>query len=140
MLSKTSIHAIKAMVALAKIPDNSYAGAAKIAEQVNAPKNYLGKLLQTLARERLVFSQKGLGGGFCLARDPDEITLYHVVTPIEQVDRWKECILGQRECNDQCACSLHCKWEAVRNSYLSLLQETTIADLVTQHGSWPMLE
>jgi DNA-binding IscR family transcriptional regulator len=42
----------------------------------------------------LVQSQKGIGGGFRLARDPGAISLLDVVEPIEHVSRWSGCILG----------------------------------------------
>ena len=68
MLSKTGLHAVRAIVALARLPGGAYAGAGRIAQEISAPQNYLGKLLQSLADEGLVESQKGLGGGFRLAR------------------------------------------------------------------------
>src|SRR5262245_28197047 len=97
MITKSGVHAVRAMVALAKLPEDTYAGAARIAKEIGAPQNYLGKLLQALAREGLVESQKGLGGGFRLARTPRRISLLDVVEPIEHVSRWSGCILGRPE-------------------------------------------
>src|SRR5262245_45264992 len=101
MLTKTGMHAIRAMVALAKLPDGAYTGAVRVAKEIDAPQNYLGKLLKLLAREGLVESQKGLGGGFRLARDARAITLLDVVEPIEHLSRWAGCILGRPECSDE---------------------------------------
>jgi Rrf2 family protein len=95
VISRTGLYAVRAIVALAKLPTGRFAGAASIARSVGAPQNYLGKLLKDLAREGLLESQKGLGGGFRLARDPKNITLFDVVEPIEQVSRWSGCILGR---------------------------------------------
>ena len=97
MLSKTGLHAVRAMVALAKLPDGSYGGAARIAQEIGAPQNYLGKLLKALAEEGLVESQKGLGGGFRLARNPQEISLLDVIEPIEPGFGLAHEILGQDE-------------------------------------------
>lgn len=130
MITKTGLHAVRAMVALARLPEGVYGGAAKIAHEIRAPQNYLGKLLQALARAGLVISQKGLGGGFRLARDADEITLYDVVEPLEHLSRWSGCLLGQRECSDEAACGIHEQWKRVRNAYLRLLTRTTISDLL----------
>jgi Rrf2 family transcriptional regulator, iron-sulfur cluster assembly transcription factor len=132
MLSKTGLHAVRAMVALARLPEGAYAGAASIARDTNAPQNYLGKLLKNLAGEGLVESQKGLGGGFRLARDARKITLFDVVEPIEHVSRWSGCILGLAACTDRHPCALHDRWKDVRNAYLHMLQETTLADLVAK--------
>src|SRR5262249_48566567 len=100
MITKTGLHAIRAAVALARLPGGTFAGAAHVAKEIGAPQNYLAKLLQILAREGLLESQKGLHGGFRLARDPRKITLLDVVEPIEQVTRWSGCILGHSECSD----------------------------------------
>ena len=139
MLSKTGLHAVRAMVALAKLPPGSYAGAARIAQEIGAPQNYLGKLLKSLAEEGLVESQKGLGGGFRLLRDPAEISLFDVVEPIEHISRWSGCILGLSACSDSAPCAIHERWKAVRSAYLHMLQRTTLADLVAR-GEPALLE
>ncbi len=132
MLSKTGLHAVRAMVALAKLPDGVYAGAARVAQDIGAPQNYLGKLLKTLAGEGLVESQKGLGGGFRLARDARDICLLDVVEPIEHVSRWSGCILGRSECSEADPCAMHERWKAVRDAYLRMLRRTTLAELVAR--------
>jgi Rrf2 family protein len=126
------MHAVRAMVVLARLPEDSYAGAASIARAIGAPPNYLSKLLQALAREGLLQSQKGLSGGFRLAREPHGISLFDVVEPIEHVSRWSGCILGRPECSDEVPCAIHHRWKKVRGAYLQLLQRTTIADLVAK--------
>lgn len=118
------------MVSLAKMPRDTYVGANRIAQEIGAPQNYLGKLLQTLSREGLVESQKGLGGGFRLARAPKEITLLEVIEPIERISRWSGCILGRPECSEADPCAIHEQWKRVRGSYLQMLAGTTLADLV----------
>jgi Rrf2 family protein len=132
MLSKTGLHAVRAIVALAKLPDGAYGGAARIAQEIGAPQNYLGKLLKALAEEGLVESQKGLGGGFRLARDPQEISLLDVIEPIEHISRWSGCILGRPECSETDPCAIHNRWKAVRDAYLRMLRRTTIAELVAK--------
>ena len=132
MLSKTGLHAVRAMVALARLPEGTYAGAASIARAIGAPQNYLGKLLKSLADEGLVESQKGLGGGFRLTRDPKKISLFDVVEPIEHISRWSGCILGLPACSDTAPCAIHNRWKVVRNAYLNMLQRTTLAELVAK--------
>ncbi|MFB3786071.1 MAG: Rrf2 family transcriptional regulator [bacterium] len=130
MLSKTGIHAVRAMVVLADLPEGAYAGAVSIAEVIKAPRNYLGKLLQLLAREGLVESQKGMGGGFRLARHPREISLLDVVEPIEHISRWSGCIMGREVCSEEAPCAIHHRWKTIREAYLELLRDTRLADLI----------
>ena len=129
MITKTSIHAVTALAALSHLPNGSYAGAGEMADKIGAPRNYLGKLLKTLANSGLVESQKGKGGGFRLARAPQDITLFDVVDLIEHLSRWNGCFLGGPRCSDKTACVIHDRWKAVRGAYLDFLKGTTIADL-----------
>lgn len=135
VLTRTGLHAVRAMVMLARLPEGAIAGSASIARAIGAPQNYLGKLLQLLARAGLVQSQKGLSGGFRLARAARAISLYDVVEPIEKVSRWSGCILGEKECSDNGACAIHHRWKEIRGAYLQLLTGTTIADLAAQEGA-----
>lgn len=130
MLSKTGLHAIKALAILAELPPGEYAGAVSIAKTIGAPQNYLGKLLQQLNREGLVDSQKGIGGGFRLSKPADRISLLDIADPIENVSRWGGCILGNGRCSTTNPCMLHDRWKAVREHYLDFLETTTVADLI----------
>jgi Rrf2 family transcriptional regulator, iron-sulfur cluster assembly transcription factor len=135
MISKTTIHAIKAVAALADLDDGVYGGAADIAAKVGAPRNYLGKLLKTLAAAGLLESQKGKGGGFRLARIAEHLALIDIVEPIERVSRFSGCFLGRERCCDEAPCAVHSRWRDVRDAYFSFLSATTVADLKSQPES-----
>ena len=132
MLSRTARHAAAAVIALAELPPGAYAGAGDIADQIKAPRNYLGKLLKTLADEEVLESQKGKGGGFRLAREAERISLFDVVEPIDHVSRWGGCFLGRRRCSEKSPCAVHDRWGRVRDQYLRFLKETTVADLAAE--------
>ena len=132
MISQTAKHALAALTALAELPEGKYAGAGEIAGDIDAPRNYLGKLLQNLVGEGLVESQKGKGGGFRLARSPASISLIEVVEPIDRVSRWSGCFLARGRCADDSPCAVHDRWEKVRNECLDFVRDTTIADLAAR--------
>jgi Rrf2 family protein len=129
MISKTGIHALRAIVALSELPEGVFAGAADIAGRTGAPPNYLGKLLKNLAGEGLLESQKGKGGGFRLARDPARISIYEVLEPIDKISRWSGCFMGKSRCSEKSPCAVHGKWGGVRDAYLQFLKETKLAEL-----------
>lgn len=130
MISKTAMHTLLAMSHLAALREGECAGAAAIARKINAPANYLGKLLQGLAREDLVISQKGHGGGFRLARRPECISLFDVLEPVEHVSRWHECFMGGGSCDPENPCALHDRWKRIRAAYLDFLCNVTLQDVV----------
>ena len=117
------------MIELAKLKEDEFEGAGSIAKRIEAPRNYLGKILQWLCGEGLVVSQKGFGGGFRLARDAKKITLFDIVEPIEAASRWEGCILGRKQCSKITPCAMHDRWKNVREVYLEFLKNTTIEDL-----------
>jgi Rrf2 family protein len=133
MLSRTGIHALRALAILAGLPEGEFRGAVALAAVAGAPPNYLGKLLQQLARARLLAGRKGFGGGFRLARPAAEISLYDVVAPLEQLERWEGCILGSAACREDAPCALHGQFAAVRDAWIAMLKRTTLADLIA-HG------
>lgn len=67
MISKTALHTLKATVALAE-RSGEFQGAAHIAEQIGAPQNYLGKLLQGLVQTGIVFCRRVWAAGFAWRR------------------------------------------------------------------------
>lgn len=132
MITKTGTYGLRAMLAMAKLPPGESAGAARIAEVVEVPPSYLSKLLQTLVHDGLVSSQRGVGGGFQLARDPKAISLLEIVASLERIERWDGCFLGNAVCSDQTPCALHFRWKAVQQQYLKMLRETSLAELAAR--------
>ena len=137
MLSRTGIHALTALATLASLQRGEYLGASELARRIGAPKNYLGKLLQSLAVQGILQSQKGKRGGFRLARPAEQISLYEVIEPIERVSRWSGCFLGRAQCSAGTACPVHHRWGKVRDAYLEFLNQTTVADLTGQSSTTP---
>jgi len=126
MISKTGIHATLAMALLAQLGPGEYAGASQIADEVGAPRNYLGKLLKDLAARGLLESQKGYGGGFRLALAPDRISLFDIIEPLDKVSKWNGCFLGRDKCSDKDPCAVHNQWSKIRTEYLQFLKNTSI--------------
>lgn len=130
MISRSGIHAVRALVVLAGLGESEYAGAAALAKQSDAPENYLGKLLQSLCRAGVVESRKGAGGGFRLAREASAITLLDVLDVVEDIGRWNGCFLGQPVCSEESPCVMHDRWAQVKGAYLDFLSETTVHDVM----------
>jgi len=55
----------------------------EIATRQNIPDRYLEQLLATLRRHGLVRSQRGAKGGYLLAREPREISIWEVIQAIQ---------------------------------------------------------
>ena len=130
MISKTGLYVIRALSALAKLSPDTWMGTATLAQEIDAPVNYLGKLLHILARERVILSQKGVRGGVRLARPPQQISLYEALEPFENFGRWTDCLLGKSTCPEPDPCVVNKRWAPVRDQVLEFLRNTTAANLI----------
>lgn len=135
MISRTGTHTLKALVALHQLPVGSYAGASRLARQIHAPSNYLGKLLRQIARAGIVEGRKGRNGGFRLAGAWRSISLFDALRPVEHFDSFKQCILGRQKCSRANPCQLHEGWSHVRDQYIEYLSNTTLSDLTEDKAS-----
>jgi Rrf2 family nitric oxide-sensitive transcriptional repressor len=74
---------LRALMRLAGETDRSFS-TGDIAAEFRISRNHLTKVIRDLADAGFVQTQRGVGGGFRLARPPEEITLGQVVRSLEQ--------------------------------------------------------
>ncbi|MBE0640273.1 MAG: Rrf2 family transcriptional regulator [Bacteroidales bacterium] len=80
-LSEAGSIAIHSMILIAKSENNL--NVVKIAEQTGASKHHVAKVLQRLAKDDFLDSNRGPHGGFRLKRPADQISLLQVYEAIE---------------------------------------------------------
>lgn len=124
MFSRSARLGIAAMSALAEAGST----AAQIARRRRISPAYLAKVLTALARHGLIRSARGPGGGFVLARPPDEISLYDIVSCFEPIASAPHCPLGRRSpCAGRQPCALHEPFRKLWEVRSAFLAETTLA-------------
>jgi Rrf2 family iron-sulfur cluster assembly transcriptional regulator len=131
MLSNTSKYAIRAMIYLALNADKEIkTGIKKISGDLGIPSPFLAKILQVLAKHKLLSSTKGPNGGFGLGKDPRKITLYEIVTIIDGNDIFDKCLISLRSCHEEnIPCPLHDQYEPLRLETKKLFQQQDIGSL-----------
>jgi Rrf2 family transcriptional regulator, iron-sulfur cluster assembly transcription factor len=129
LFSRATEYAIRAMTFLASQEQGRRAGAREISEAENIPMPFLWKILQILTRRRLVRSFKGMHGGYELVAAADRVPLSAIVSATDGTDFRDSCVLGLPECDNRNPCPLHEQWKSVRASAISMLDETSLADL-----------
>ena len=127
--SKPCEHAIRALVFLARFPDQGAVQGTEIAKGEGLPAPVLGKVLQELVRKGLLESRRGPGGGFRLARNSQLITLRDVVAAIDGLDQFAECAVGLEGCSDNSPCPLHDTWKGLRTQLMTSLETTTLDEM-----------
>lgn len=129
MISRSAEYAIRALAYMGTSRSRSWMLSREIAEELGIPPPFLAKVLQLLASNGILESQRGRGGGFRLARDPESLSLYEIVEPFDHLGDRKICVLGQKVCSEETACPLHHAWKATRGLFLTALQGTTLASV-----------
>ena len=83
MLTKKAKYGLKALVFLAGIEPGQTALVADIAAANQIPKKFLDAILGELRNAGFVHSKKGKGGGYTLARAPEEIGVGNVIRALD---------------------------------------------------------
>ncbi len=108
MFSTTSKYAIRAVLYLAMLtkkegkPEGQVlkVGIKKLADDLKIPTFFLGKIMQTLAKNKILTSYKGPNGGFSFNKNPDEISLLDIVRIFDGDEIFSTCLLGLNLCNN----------------------------------------
>lgn len=130
MSSLTAEYALRAVVMLGSNP-GSPRTTQQIAEVTQVPSGYLSKVLQALGRAGVVESQRGLNGGFVLARPLDDLTLLDVINAVDPLERIKRCPLEMAE-HAESLCPLHRRLDQGIAEMEAIFRKTTIAQLLAE--------
>jgi len=129
MLSQTSAYALRAMVCLAQRPD-VLTPTPMLARLTGVPHNYLAKVLQMLAAADLVAGRRGVGGGYSISRDREEVSLSDVISAVEsqRLSRY-----GPPEDAPGLG-ALYDRLDEAGRSATRILESTTLSDLLVKPG------
>ncbi|HKM94504.1 MAG TPA: Rrf2 family transcriptional regulator [Prolixibacteraceae bacterium] len=135
MLSNTCKYAIRALIYLANYSqDNRKIGIKKISEDLKIPSPFLGKILQSMAREKILASTKGPNGGFALGRDAKDISLYDIVVHVDGEKYFNNCIIRLEPCScfteEITTCPVHRRFSSIRNDLMAFYKETSLFDII----------
>ncbi|MEQ8716056.1 MAG: Rrf2 family transcriptional regulator [Acidimicrobiales bacterium] len=125
-------YASRALLSLAlRHGDGTPTSVRDIAERTGLPQPYLEQILLALKGAGLVRSKRGVGGGYLLARPPDEIRLSEIVSavdgPIVAGDFGEPHQDGA--CDHEGQCVLLAIWACVGDRMKELLGSFTLADI-----------
>ncbi|GEO81106.1 RrF2 family transcriptional regulator [Pararhodospirillum oryzae] len=144
MLSNKAKYGLKALMYLADTADQGPVLIAEIAEHEGISKKFLDAILLELRNAGLVGSKKGRGGGYFLARSPDEIYIGGVIrvldgplAPIPCASRtaFRPC----DDCGDVQACAIRTLMLEVRDAMADILDSCTLTGLLARRGGPPDL-
>jgi Rrf2 family protein len=142
MLTKKSKYAMKALIYLGKCHDRGPVLISELADSEAIPKKFLENILLELKHHGIVHSRKGKGGGYQLAKSPEQVSIGRVVrildgplalTPCVSQTAYAKC----EECKDETTCSIRMVMQEVRDATANILDQTMLADMIRREQGAP---
>ena len=131
-VSAKTDYALRSLIELASRSDGTSVKAEELAQRQDIPHGFLQAILADLRRADIVMSQRGQAGGWRMAREADSVTVADVM---RAVDGPLVSVYGLRPeavSYNESAGALQQVWIAARSSLREVLEEVTIADLVSR--------
>jgi len=130
LYSKGCEYAFRALIHVVEGGEPQRFVAAEVCEKADIPEPFTRKVFQALVQGGFLVAVRGPGGGYCLKKRADEITLLELIKAVDGEDTFDHCILGLPSCGGNQPCPLHEDWAAVKGRLLTQLESKTLADLV----------
>lgn len=133
-LSTKGRYGIKAMVDLAIHCGEEPVSIKSIAERQNISEYYLEQLFSPLRKANIIKSIRGAQGGYVLGREPKDITMSEIMEVLEGPVEISDC-LEENTCSNIECCATRGFWARIKESIDSVLESTTLQDLVDDYYS-----
>ena len=130
--TKRADYGLMAIHFIASQGDEVTVSAKRIAEEVHIPPERLAKILQRLAKKRLIASHNGPKGGYVLTRHPSKITVGQVVRALEGPVTVVSCMSEHDDCPQFARCNLRRPVQKIQASITHVLDSMTLADLAAE--------
>ena len=101
----------------------------ELAKRRGIPTQFLEQLFATLRRAGLLKSQRGVKGGYSLARRPEDVTVVAVIDALEGPIALTEC--GAGSCEREASCVVRAPWQRINRVVRQSLADVRLADLIT---------
>jgi Rrf2 family protein len=133
MFSKTFGYALRATTYLAIHGKNgNKVGLQELAQSLDIPRHFLGKIMQDLVRHGLVDSMKGPSGGFYANAQTASTPLIDILKITDGNLIFDQCALNIKRCNAEFPCPLHHDFAICRDGMLQVLAVKTVEILAAE--------
>lgn len=123
-LSSKARYGLKAMCELA-VHSGEVVSISQISESTTTSEAYLEQLMAILKKADLVVSVRGAGGGYKLAKSPEEISVGEIIRALEDDLKFVDCISG--ECENKCKC--YTVWQKLYDTINNALDNMKLIEI-----------
>jgi Rrf2 family iron-sulfur cluster assembly transcriptional regulator len=122
-------YAVTAMLDLCLNYESGAITLADISERQGISLSYLEQLFARLRKQGLVSSSRGPGGGYRLSREAVEITVFDVISAVDEKVDSTQCE-GHQNCHGDEKCLSHELWQSLSEQIRVYLDGITLAEVV----------
>lgn len=132
-ISTKGIYALEAMIDLGLYSKENVESIKNIAVRRKISEKYLEQIISALKKAGLIKSTRGAGGGYQIAKELDEITVYEILEAVEKNLIPMECLYKETDCAIECdKCGTRGFWNCLWGSIESVVKEVSLDMLITQ--------
>jgi Rrf2 family protein len=135
IITRASEYAIRAILHMSRQPVGEIVYKKDICKAQDITPAFLTKILQPLIKDGIVGSQRGVGGGFYLAKAPAEITLLDIIKSQEGPVYLNQCLIEKGACEREFFCPIHGAWAQIRTEFMATLSRYDFASLAAKQGA-----
>lgn len=133
-LSTRGRYGLRAIVELSGSNQTGPVSLSTISSEQGIPEAYLEQLMRALKSAGIVTTARGKTGGYSLARDPAEITVYELLTALEGTTSIVDCVGEDADvCENACVCAARPLFLTLQSRINNVLKETTLQDLTEDY-------
>ena len=103
----------------------------RIAECMDIPSQFLGKIAQQLARAGIIEIVQGSKGGYRLLIPAKDLTMLDVVEAVIGEIYLNDCVVRPESCDRIPACSIHRIWETARDQLRETLRQADFKSILS---------
>lgn len=128
-LNRITDYAVVVLSQMAREPGRLVT-APQLAQDSAMPVPTVAKVLKDLVREGVLVSERGVHGGYRLARPPAEITVLQVIRALEGPVSLTACVDGTEGlCDVESLCPMRGNWDRVNRAIRTALENVSLADM-----------
>ena len=129
-ITKKGEYAMRALVDLALNYEKGMRQIQDIVRKEDIPEKFLEQILVTLRNAGFIQSKRGIGGGYFLRKQPDEISLGEVIRLMDGPLAPLECVSADHvNCPKETTCGIRSVMVDVANATTEILDHVTLADV-----------
>jgi len=139
-LTRAADYGVRVMIHLATLRAGERALLPSLAAGTDAPLSFLSKVLQALARAKMITSRRGKAGGFVLLEKGRAATIKEVVEAVDGPISLNTCVSSSNSCGRALWCPAHPVWAEAQRAMIEVLEGRSIEELAAQLKSAPAEE